>query len=149
MPKVAGCTSRSRKYSATEPRNSTSRNNTSTLNSGAILALNAGLEVELPWGLYYGQLENLLHTGAIQQAQLDHAARDILYEKFRFNADPTSGKTGLGTPVTIYQNSAISCDYTHLALATKAALESMVLLKNDMGALPISPRCRGTSASFW
>jgi beta-glucosidase len=112
---------------------------TSTLNGGAILALNAGLDVELPWGLYYGQLESLLHTGAITQGQLDAATRRVLYEKYRFNADPATGLTGLGTPVSIYSDSRISCDQTHLALATKAALESMVLLKNDMGTLPISP----------
>src|SRR3954454_24397487 len=34
LPKVAGCTSRSRKYSATEARNSTTRKMTSTLRSG-------------------------------------------------------------------------------------------------------------------
>lgn len=113
--------------------------NTSVLNSGALLAMSAGLDVELPWGLYYGQLQNLYNTGNPTKGQLDAAVQRILYEKYRFNADPVTGPVGLGTPVSIYSNSRISCDATHLALATRAALESMVLLKNDGGTLPISP----------
>jgi beta-glucosidase len=110
-----------------------------TLKTHAQLALNAGLEVELPWGLYYGQLQSLLNTGTIQRQQLDAATQHVLYEKYRFNADSLNTPNGLNAPVTIYSNSKISCDQTHIGLAKKAAVESMVLLKNDGGVLPISP----------
>jgi len=110
-----------------------------TLKSGAQLAMTAGLDVELPWGLYYSELGALYDTNVIKKDQLDAATRRILYEKYRFNADKMIGAVGLKAPVTKWSSSKISCDGTHLALAKKAALESMVLLKNDNGTLPISP----------
>ncbi|HTR19420.1 MAG TPA: glycoside hydrolase family 3 N-terminal domain-containing protein [Gemmatimonadales bacterium] len=110
-----------------------------TLKTHAQLALNAGLEVELPWGLYYGQLENLFNTKNIKKQQLDAAAQDVLYEKYRFNSASLKGSVGLKAPVTVYNNGRITCNYTHVGLAKKAAVESMVLLKNQGGVLPISP----------
>jgi beta-glucosidase len=111
---------------------------TSTLKNGALLAMQAGLDVELPWALYYGEIESLYATGALPKDQIDAAVRRILYEKYRFNAQPLVGAVGLKPPVTTWSNSRISCDGTHIALAKRAAVESMVLLKNDNGTLPIS-----------
>jgi beta-glucosidase len=113
---------------------------TTTLKNGALLALNAGLDVELPWALYYGQLENLVNSHALTTADLQPSVQRILYQKYRFKVDGLSGNNiGLTPPITVYSNSQISCNSTHIALATKAALESMVLLKNGSGTLPISP----------
>ena len=42
-----------------------------------------------------------------------------------------SGPSGSASPITKYSKSRISCNGPHLALAEKAAVESMVLLKND------------------
>ena len=113
---------------------------TPTQKSNALTAINAGLDVELPWALYYGQLQSLYNTHDVTKAQLDASVRRVLYEKYRFKADPRTGSVGLKPPVTIYaDNKHIICDATHLALAKRAALESMVLLKNN-GVLPISPK---------
>jgi beta-glucosidase len=109
-----------------------------TQRSNAIVALNAGLDVELPWSLYYSQLQSLYNTHDVTKAQLDASVRRILYEKYRFKSDQLSGNVGLNPPVTIYANNRINCDTTHIALAKRAALESMVLLKNQ-GVLPLSP----------
>ena len=110
----------------------------SVLKNQALQALQAGLDVELPWGLNYGQLESLYNSHALTKDTLDTATRRILYEKYRFNSDKTTGNIGLKTPVTIYANSQINCSDAHVALAERAARESMVLLKNQ-GVLPISP----------
>ncbi len=112
----------------------------STLKGVAVQAVNAGLDVELPWALNYGQLENIVQAGGgITKAQVDAAAGRILEQKFRFNADPMTGQVGLGTPTTQYVNSQILCNAQHVALAQRAAVESMVLLKNDNNTLPINP----------
>ena len=123
------------------PGNSTQTLDTSTKKSNAVDALNAGLDVELPWSFNYGQLQNLLNAHSIAKSRLDDSVRRILYEKYRFKSDKLTGAVGLKPPITAYdtQNSEITCDGTHLALAKRAALESMVLLKNNGGILPISP----------
>ena len=122
------------------PGSSNQNLDTSTKKSNAVAAIIAGLDVELPWSFNYGQLQNLLNAHSITKAQLDTAVRRILYEKYRFKSDKLTGNVGLKSPITIYDttNSEIICDATHLALAKRAALESMVLLKNN-GVLPISP----------
>ena len=111
-----------------------------TQTSTAKALFNAGLDVELPWLYNYSNIQSLNSAGAILKPDLDTAVSRILYEKYRFNADKLTGSVGLKQPVTIYDSTkgAITCDATHLALAKRAALESMVLLKNN-GVLPISP----------
>jgi beta-glucosidase len=125
------------------PGDNNTKTDTSTLQQNAKTAINAGLDVELPWAFNYGQLEGLVNTKQINKSQIDGAAARVLYEKFRFNSASLTGNVGLKAPVTSYnfQQGKITCDGSHLALAKKAALESMVLLKNN-GVLPISPSAK-------
>jgi beta-glucosidase len=96
----------------------------------AVEAVNAGLDVELPWALCYGQLEPLV-PGMIAPDKITTSAKRIVEQKLRFQADKKTGRVGVGTPITKFKSSIISCNGPHLALAEKAAIESMVLLKND------------------
>jgi beta-glucosidase len=109
----------------------------STLKAYAVYGLTAGLDVELPWALNYGQLETLATSVPLAAAQIDVSVGRILEQKLRFNAHPLTGPVGLGMPQTRYSDSRIYCDADHVALAEQAALESMVLLKNDNATLPI------------
>ena len=112
---------------------------TGQLSAYAVEGVMAGLDVEMPWALDYGQLENIVNgKGGLTQANLNTSVSRILEQKVRFNVhDLTKSSWGLGSAKTTYQKSKIGNDGDHIALAQKAALESMVLLKNDNHTLPI------------
>jgi beta-glucosidase len=101
-------------------------------------AVNAGLDMELPWHYNFDQLESLVQTGALQEAQLTQAASRILEVKYRFNVASTAGGAlGLKTPTSSYNGDSVGNNDDHIALSHQAAVESMVLLKNDNNTLPI------------
>jgi beta-glucosidase len=112
----------------------------SLLRTYATEAVHAGLDVDLPWALSYGQLENIVNANAgLVEADLTAAARRVMIQKERFKADKLIGAVGLNAPITRYSRGKISCNGPHLALSEKAAIESMVLLKNASNTLPINP----------
>jgi len=105
----------------------------------AIDAVKAGLDIELPWGFNFGQLESIVNSnGGLTKADLDPAVRRVLEQKYRFKSDKLDGNVGL-TPSTAtrYRKFEMQCNDSHIQLAERAALESMVLLKNDKQTLPI------------
>src|SRR6185503_508931 len=114
---------------------------TTTLMRYAVSAVRAGLDVELPWSLNYGMLESIVqNNGGVTVEDINRSASRVLEQKVRFNSyDIKKDRFGLGTPKTTYSKGAIvysGCD-GHIDLSRKAAIESMVLLKNANNTLPI------------
>ena len=108
-------------------------------------AVNAGLDMELPWRYNYSTLTSLVGNG-VTTAQLAASAARILEQKYRFHADKISGY-GLRTAFTTYDSTSSiakndqtdpAIGLSHIALAELAAEESMVLVKNDKNTLPIN-----------
>ncbi len=102
-------------------------------------AMNAGLDMYMAPDGWKGLYENTLaeaKSGVIPSARLDEAVARILRVKLRAgvpsenkpSSRPFAGQYGLlGSP-------------DHRAVARQAVRESLVLLKNDGGILPLSPR---------
>ena len=120
------------------PASMNASTDTTILKNDAVMAVKAGLDVDLPWALSFGQLESIVQTNSgLTDDDLKQSAKRVMEQKYRFNAYPLTGKIGLGTPKTSFVQNQIQCDGGHIKLAEQAALESMVLLKNDSNTLPI------------
>ena len=117
-----------------------------TARAMAVEALEAGLDVELPWALHYDQLEPLLNDGSLVQDDIDRAVGRVLEQKFRFENQYTDGPYGLGRSTTALDTSGGSLtNYeAHLDLAEEAELESAVLLTNGSDTGPVLPIGRPT-----
>ncbi|MBN2574397.1 MAG: glycoside hydrolase family 3 C-terminal domain-containing protein [Deltaproteobacteria bacterium] len=94
-------------------------------------AIDAGLDIELPWNWTFNSIEN--SSSGVAASALQAATTRILEQKYRFNADQAKSlKTGSAN------FSAGSITNPNTTLAEEAATKSMVLLKNDKNALPLS-----------
>lgn len=97
-----------------------------------IQAVNAGLDMDMGTGIYSGHLAQALADGKISEETIDEAVRRIL-----------SVKMWLGLFDHPYVSSECARRYDtlpedHLALARRAAEESIVLLKNEGSLLPLA-----------
>jgi len=98
------------------------------LPSAGRVALEAGVDIELPEPGGYGSLVADLHAGRIKQATLDQAVARVLRAKFLL---------GLFEQPYVQNTTPEPERPADRALALRAAEEAMVLLKNDGGLLPL------------
>lgn len=105
----------------------------------AAQAVKAGLNIEVPWTLFFGQLETLVTENAITIAELDKSVGYILEQKIRFNSLDLEGPIGKqATTKTSLSDSSIRGNDEHIELSREAAIKSMVLVKNADATLPIA-----------
>jgi beta-glucosidase len=100
------------------------------------LALGAGVDVGISYeDAYMGALVESVRSGAVPESLVDRAVRRILRQKMRLGlfeqrvVDPERAAAVLHSP-------------EHRALALRAALEGIVLLKNDQDLLPLGKDLR-------
>ena len=99
------------------------------LEQAARLALEAGVDIDLPSGTAYATLTRQVRDGRVPEARIDAAVRRILTLKFRAGLfeQPYADAD---------QAVAITNNAEARALALKAAQRTLILLKND-GTLPL------------
>jgi beta-glucosidase len=92
----------------------------------------AGVDLEMASLTYWDFLPSLIEQGKVPLSFIDDAVRRLLIVKHRMGLFE---RPYVETPkVSTWMNQE------HRALAHRAVLESAVLLKNDAGALPLSPK---------
>ena len=95
------------------------------------LAIAAGIDMDMSSGIYVDSLAALVQAGRVPIAQVDAAVRRILRAKQRLGLfeDPNRGVAATPPPLD-------------RALARRVARESIVLLKNEGGLLPLGARAK-------
>jgi beta-glucosidase len=101
-----------------------------TKEEAAKMALDAGVEIELPFEDAYSSLINQTRQGIASGAAIDRAVSHLLRDKF---------------DAGLFENPYVDPDYAeklvnnaeHQRLALKAAHETVVLLKNENNVLPL------------
>jgi len=95
----------------------------------ARLAVNAGVDMDMMTFGFLSHLEELVRSGAVKEAAIDAAVRNILRVKYRLGLFEHPY-------VDVAAGQAVQYAPEHLAAAQQTAEESAVLLKND-GVLPL------------
>ena len=93
-------------------------------------AVTAGVDMEMAGESYVHNLESLIGDGRIDVAMIDSMVANILRAKFRLGLFEKPYTDPKALPPIANQHA--------LETARKAALQSVVLLKNDNGVLPLS-----------
>lgn len=112
---------------------------TTSAQKNTIDGVNAGLNIELPWWLNYGQLPAVVGQGSVSQTQIDELVRQILEQKFRFNTATPDDPFGMGTITSTLDGDSIATNEAHLQLAEDTEVKSAVLLNNGAAGAPVLP----------
>ncbi len=97
----------------------------------SVQAISAGIDMEMSGEMFGKHLVNAVRTGKLAEGILDRAVQRVLELKFRLGlfeqpyADPDAAEKFIGSG-------------KHRELARKLAAESIILLKNDGGTLPLT-----------
>lgn len=95
------------------------------------LALAAGLDLEAPAAWGYLELARMVETGVVPLAQVDAAVERVLRVKFLAGLfDGERGVPPSALPAQVHTPE-------HVALARRVAEESIILLRNEGGLLPL------------
>lgn len=97
--------------------------------AAAMSAANAGLDMEMTSNAYESHLAELIGEDKVSLSDLDDMVRNILRIKFRM---------GLFENPYFDKNQDVFYKEDHLESAKEAAIQSMVLLKNEAKTLPLS-----------
>jgi beta-glucosidase len=105
----------------------------------AVLAVNAGVNIEFPDPDCYPNLVQLVRSGKVQESMIDELVAALLKQKFLLGLfeDPYVD------PASIQNHARLEKERT---LALRAAHETITLLKNEGGVLPLDPEKECTIA---
>ena len=89
----------------------------------------AGQDIEMPFSMHFHrELKQLVQRGEVPLARIDDAALRLLRQQIRFAQGRDPGQ---------YNREVVGCA-AHRQLAREAAQKSLVLLKNESAALPLT-----------
>jgi beta-glucosidase len=93
-------------------------------------AIEAGLDLEMPFPMVWGKfLKQMVKDGCVDEALLDRALARAIAPQFELPS------------IDEYDPADLGCD-KHKALAREAAVQSITLLKNEDGLMPLAPESK-------
>lgn len=97
------------------------------------LSVNAGVDMDMQGAVYYNHLEQLVREGKVKESRVDDAVRRILRMKFMLGLFENPYKFS-----DTEREKRVILSPEHLAAARDVARKSIVLLRNENQALPLS-----------